>query len=320
MPCGSLRATTDNMLVLIGSHALKHYGRLHGREPADWDVMSKATKQKIVYGGQVVEFSAANDPENATNAFLYLYSVYMADDEVETPAGKALVAPLEVLKVLKMSCANHMDKAKHAWDLKYLTDIKLPDVLNIVMHVRYGEIAERVKRQKEQFFNKYNIKRYLEHDRLHTFVNPVPTYTKALEDAVNISRERFLALSITDQVNVLREEALVLALERELIPQVVKHPSLAPVFYNKFAMVRTSADPAIRWLSRLSIPGKLKDHPDWLAIWAEEASDILLDGYETWWQEKLDQLSKEFWTEVLTIAHHQESESHAPNNEKAATC
>jgi hypothetical protein len=291
------------MLVLIGSRALEKYGRLKGRKPADWDVISKATKDRIFFGGQVVEFSAASDQENPTNAFIYLYSMYMGVEEVDTPAGKAVVAPLEVLKTLKIASAPYLQKAKHSWDLRQLDDIELPAVLQRVAQVRAREIEERVERQKQAFFGKYDIERHLEHDRLHTFINPVPTYTKVLADAVNIDRERFLSLSLTDQVSVLREEALVLALERELIPQVVKIPSLAPVFYNKFARVHDSTDPAIRWLSRLSVPGKLKDHPDWLAIWADEASDVLLDGYDEWWQDKLAQLSKDFWKEVLTIAH-----------------
>jgi hypothetical protein len=219
---------------------------------------------------------------------------------VPTPVGMAILAPLEILKVLKVSCKDHLDKAKHEWDLKVLESVEIPACLQELCQLREKEVIERVESQrKDKFFNKYDIPRYIEHDKLHEYVSNDPAYKKILLNSVDICENKFYKLPLDVKVRLIREEAFVLALERQLIPHIRKTKYLVNWLCHKFQRVENSSDPAYRWLSRLSVPGHLKDHPIFLANWAKMCYTNINTGYNKWWKETFHRLPKEFWIEVL---------------------
>jgi hypothetical protein len=291
------------MNILIGSRALQYYGMLEGREPADWDLIAPGDNPKTSFrlkDGTLVEIDSEIQDGSYTNRFFYQYSLYASNIKAQTPVGEAIVAPKEVLLALKLACVKYLSKAKHQWDLERMVSIwDMPDAVKRASQEREKEIADRVEKQKRQFFDKYKIQRIVDHDRLHQYVNPEPIYTRVLADAVNIDPKAFDLLGDDDKRCMFWEEAMVLGLERELFPKMHKAPWLARHFYNQFKKVQNSNDAAYRWISRLSVRGALKDHPDWLADWAMAQGTQLFNGLRCWWVVTLNQLPKDLWIEIL---------------------
>jgi len=58
------------------------------------------------------------------------------------------------------------------------------------------------------------VRRKINHDDLHTMINPNPTYKNMIDDGVTPNMDKFLSLSEDDQKEVLFEEAFVISLER----------------------------------------------------------------------------------------------------------
>lgn len=287
------------MLILIGSQALKEYGRLQNREPADYDFISSEPRERELKNGIYADFSHSSKSDEM---LLTLCRNMQASDyslTVNTPFGKAMLAPLKVLKLLKLSCVNHLDKAKHTWDLNYLHNVSIQG-LEDILKIREQEVIDRVAKQKQNFFQKYKgVVHYVDHDWMHQLINPNPIYLKTLVDAVEASEEKFLRLSEEEKRMLVREECLVLSLERDLIPRIKKAQFLVKVLVKEFTRTNTSETSAMRWLSRLSIEGKVKDHPIWVTRWTASHNDYIMDGFDTWWNEKIKAMPVEFWKKVL---------------------
>lgn len=281
------------MLVLIGSRALQFYARLKDRKPADWDVLYNGLKKRE---GNIEFHSTRND---VTNNIIYHYCLNYGRNIISTPIGDAIVAPIEVLKFLKLSCKDYLNKAKHEWDLQQMNDVNIPDSLMTILEMRKEETKQRVLKQKDEFFHKYNITRWFDHDLLHEYISNSPAYKNILVDAVNVSQYKFERLTTEEKIRTTREECFVLALERELIPRCKRSPLLVKLHIDRFLKVKTSEDAAYKWLSRLSIPGALKDHPDWLAKWNMENFQLINNGFEDWWKQTVQKLPEHFWEEVL---------------------
>ncbi len=66
----------------------------------------------------------------------------------------------------------------------------------------------------KDFFNNA-LKKY-DHDLLHTYINPNPTYKKVLKDnaEVDVSEEKFNLLLFEEKLDLVREEIYVMAFER----------------------------------------------------------------------------------------------------------
>lgn len=287
-----------NQSFLIGSWALKAYGLLSDREPGDIDLLSPENKSILMINRHQVEISSTQDIVSATNKFLYEYCIKYSSKKIETPIGKIKVAPLEVLKILKHS-STPLHKAKHMWDLKSLENVILNDKLSFIAEQRLQETIKRI--EKDNFFNTYNIVRFIDHDELHRYVAKVPAYTKLLDNAVHVSEEKFKKLDFKDQYLELFEESFVLAMERELLIQYKQAPILLKTFIQDFKNTNDTNGPALRWLSRLSIPGKVKDRPDWLAQWCQDNYHNYIHLFPQWWEETLENLSVDFWTRFLSI-------------------
>jgi hypothetical protein len=287
------------MYIVIGSQALHFYGRLKNRIPYDWDLISCLDAKNIKLNNTVYDIISTEDPNEKTNKAIYDYCLKHGTNKIKSPLGELVVAPLEILKVLKLASVP-IEKEKHHWDLLQLKDVELSFELQELVHARTEETMKRVRSQKEEFFNKYNIPRYFDHDRLHTFVAKNPAYKQVLKPAhpTDVDPDKFLQLPLKKQKLIVWEECFVLSLERNLIPQVKGAPMFIENFVEQFTRVETSSDPAIRWLGRMAIVGKLKDHPDWLAMWIHDHSESLFDGYAKWWESKVNELPVQFWEEL----------------------
>ena len=288
------------MFFVIGSQALNFYKKLKGRSPCDWDLLTPTLKKCKKVSGISIDCISSREEKEKTNLEIYNYCVSHASEKMMTPLGQALVAPIEILKVLKIGSLP-IEKAKHQWDLSELDDVTLTPELEELARKREMETVNRITEQKSKFFNRYDIPRFFEHDRLHLFVSTSPAYLKILKNdhSVEVDEEKFKKISRGDQKEIIWEECFVLALERDLIPKVRSAPFMVETIVDDFFKIKTSESSALKWLGRLSVPGKLKDHPDWLAQWALTHQKELLNGFNSWWSKKIEHLSEDFWTQIL---------------------
>src|SRR6266853_1154969 len=125
-------------MILIGSRALDYWGKLVGRNSADWDVICNpgATfehKKTIVIEGQRVEYQWPTKEDESTQGLINYFNDYVHpkgetkytyDIPGHHDVGHA-IASLPMLKCLKLSSAPHLCKAKNYWDLQQLEDIEL---------------------------------------------------------------------------------------------------------------------------------------------------------------------------------------------------
>lgn len=281
--------------VLIGSQALQHYGLLNDRIPADWDFIVE-DKGWIKKNDRSLDLSFANSSLEKSNRIIFENS--QKGDIVNTPLGEAFVVSLPLLKVMKIASLE-LNKIKNEQDLMKLNYINLNQEENNILVQRLEETRLKIKYQKENFFNKYSIERFIDHDDLHLFINKSPAYFLIKKGAVEVDERLFNQLSLNDKKLILWEEAFVLALERYLIPNLRNRPMFSDQICDNFFLVNKTSDPAIHYLNKLCEKNKLKDHPVFLQKWAISNYPDLINGYSSWWVNTFDNLDENFWTEVL---------------------
>ena len=286
--------------VLIGSKALEFYGRLRGRQALDFDLLVEEgdggffKKENFRF-----DIHLTNKKEEPTTKEIFLLCKELSNKTVIIPHyGEVLVAPLSILKVLKLSSLP-LDKAKHYWDLKNLEDVELSSTMMDLVKRREQETKNR--REKEEFFNKTSVFRIMDHDRLHEFVNPSPVYLKIINHATQPQEDKFNLLTLQEKNQIIFEECLVLSLERWLIPKMVALPYMSEYLGDKFLETSFSNDPALIWLSRLSLDNKVLDNPLWISSYIRENYEDILTLINKDWNKSVCQLPESFWKEVLTF-------------------
>lgn len=286
-----------NYPVLTGSQALKYYSKLKGRSPADWDFIMDHKKTFKKYNSRYfLDISDINDPLEKTNKIIYNKS--QNGPLIDTPIGKAVVIPLNLLKVMKLSSLK-LNKIKNKNDLRLLKNIKLSRNDLSILKKREKETELKIILQKNKFFNKYKIKRFFEHDELHFFINKKPLFLKIMKDSVNLDKQLFNNLSKKNKKLVFWEEAFVLSLERYLIPNVRNHPMFIDNFCDSFFKVKRSSDIGFYWLNKLCSKNKLKDNPKFLEDYGSANYNYIIKGFENWWIKTFNRLDKKFWIKLL---------------------
>ncbi|MEK6879127.1 MAG: hypothetical protein AABY22_05935, partial [Nanoarchaeota archaeon] len=143
------------------------------------------------------------------------------------------IASLNILYTLKMS---HRFLKNSPYFLKTMNDIiefkaigcEIPEFLEKWFKLReketYWYTHPKLNQTKEGFFDskKNGIKQVYFHDDIHISVanKKLPAYTLYMEDGAEVkcSKEKFFALSEKERIRGVSEEAMVLALERSVIP------------------------------------------------------------------------------------------------------
>lgn len=287
---------------IIGSTALSQYLDIE-RVPFDVDVLCSEDYIVSKHGNTEASFRKRHDigqlhfeydivSDNSpylSDKLLYIYCQSVINKLKAVLIWNELyyIAPLEVLKVLKLSCVEHLNKGKHTRDLELLKGIEISDTLTQILQIREKEVKIRVLYQKDKFFNHYQISRDLPHDFLHTLVSQTPIYEKVLIDSVTPSEELFNALSQEEKVNIVREEVMVLVVERVLVPRLKKKPLLA--YYTVVELCDVNSAPVTFWFDRFA--GNLKDHPTWLSQWAKDNQQIIKFDLQPWWKNTMDKVS-----------------------------
>ena len=166
----------------------------------------------------------------------------------------------------------------------------LPDELEDFAKRRAEEISSYVK---TKWFNKYNITRYVEHDTLHKWVKESPSYLKVVKDSIQPSETEWNKLTQSEKVDIIREEAFVLGLERYLLPFSTMNDDLSFLYASFLSEEAPIID---QFLGKVINKGALKDHAEFIRIWAEENVSLVRDGVTEWWVNTFMGLPEEFFT------------------------
>lgn len=112
---------------------------------------------------------------------------------------------------------------KHMFDIQFLfkKGHKIKEGILEEFIGYWTETKPKIRRanlelNKEEFFNNAVNKDVVEHDILHTLINPVPMYTRLLKEGceVELDKNKWDKLSPEDKLEVIREETYVMAYER----------------------------------------------------------------------------------------------------------
>lgn len=246
-------------MIIIGSRAIKFWEPLRfTREPKDWDIVSSITefeeftsvfKNEIVscYPGKTgkyrirmkngdqfeIEFS------DSTNSNGILEKICQ-DSSAMLYQGiwKFKVPPLIVLYLIKRSHIYWpVHWQKNIRDLHFLRRVSQNQFIEDIHRSFYiKRLAESSKKfgglrqasldmENSDFFKKSagSVKRYFEHDSLHEIVKQgkVPAYQMAKKDPTRaiMNKDLFQSLDDSHQLDAVSEEAMVIALERILVPK-----------------------------------------------------------------------------------------------------
>jgi hypothetical protein len=253
-------------------------------------------KEFINVNGQNIDISDINSELEKTNRTIYELS--QGGSTFQTTMGLAVVIPLNLLKVMKLSSLP-LGEIKNSSDLKWLNHIDLSKTDLDLVEIRTKETLLKIS--KDSFFNKYDVFRFFDHDELHVYVNMTPIYKTILneQDLTSISQEKFKRLPLDQKVLVFWEEAMVLSLERWLIPQVRKYPMRIDEYCEQFFLVEKNSDPSVYWVNCLCAIGQIKDHPEWLAQWGIDNYESILVNFSQWWEDHFDNIDESFWTKLL---------------------
>jgi hypothetical protein len=198
------------------------------------------------------------------------------------------VPPQSILYMIKRSHANfnvNFDKTiqdlramMKQWSLYGLQHMMYHNSFYIARHKeakeRFGKIQERIKLNKPNddfFMGGMNLRTYV-HDDLHkavAFHDGVPMFEKCKSDLNNafIDKELFQQLSHDDQVHMAMEESMVIALEREYIPNRDKFSDLterAKTNMYRKGMIKEIRDLCKGWFQDFMIDNILDiEKPKW---------------------------------------------------------
>jgi len=186
---------------LIGSQALKQFFPNLKREPKDFDYLVETKMPTNNQNGIVEEYHE--------NPVLFKY---LSENEL-TP---------DVLYTLKVSHIFwDIFWDKHMFDIVFLKEngAKLIRPLFDELYEYWNVFHTKNKRSNldmsaKDFFN--NALKTYNHDLLHTYITPNPTYFKVLKDGaeVDVDENKFNNLTFDEKVDLVREEVYVMAFER----------------------------------------------------------------------------------------------------------
>ena len=194
-------------MIIIGSHAIKHFYPDFPREPKDLDYACKQENPQV----KIV-------PDNMRVEYLYnpVITKYVGEEEVYLNPDLLLT-----LKASHLFWDINWDK--HMFDVQFL--LKNGHTINrkifYELYDFWNEYHSKNKRSdlnksKEDFFtNAINYDEH-EHDELHLLINPVPMYTMLLAEGkeVELDENKFYPMTHRQKCAVVYEETMVMAYER----------------------------------------------------------------------------------------------------------
>lgn len=302
--------------VLIGSQALKQRGHDIGRVPADWDIIvsqewwdhmiesfpSRDRRSekvwRVLHNHAVLEIKVATP--GTTDQTILEACHRNKQYKVKTPIGLALVPSRGILKAVKIASLP-TQKDKHRRDLELLKEVSLDTFEEQLALSRRQETLVRIV--KEEFFYKYKIQRFIDHDQIHEWVaagawHQSPAYSSVIEEVVRPVEEHYTN-NREQGLIAIAEEAIVLAIERWFFPAIYKGANSIDL-WERLIHNRTSDSPAIRFLDRQA-SGQIKDRPQWQEEFCRVNYDEIKEIMITWLEGLESNMPKEFWIFVQDL-------------------
>lgn len=188
---------------IIGSTSIRYYYPDFPRDPKDIDyLVEDKSKYKNSKGIEYMENPVLlSEFDNGING-------YMSCDLLYTLKVSHLFWPI--------------NWHKHMFDIQFLYKkghkINKPLFYKLVEYwktIHGNPKRSDLNMSSNDFFNNA-IKTEVDHDTMHTFLNPVPIYTKILKDGaeVEVCEEKFNNLSYEDKLELVREEIYIMSAER----------------------------------------------------------------------------------------------------------
>lgn len=264
-------------LLLVGSRALAfHLGSAYWRAPNDWDVwalLDDSDRKEYHVKLDNVEFSGFRHPGSSVDILEWALQDKTLSTTTSVPGVKGqevVVAPVWLCYLLKLSHIHFLFKDKHRIDLKHLDemDITLPSLKwSVLLEKRMIETIARLS--KEQFFND-KVVRYIPHDSLHVYVstavrNSTPAYFSVVQNETEVVYDKFMySIDANKRHQILSEEAIVLAMERDIIP------ALKDDKFNVWKWSLATKKPFIKWLERLASAGRINKNPVFISNYLQQ--------------------------------------------------
>ncbi len=187
-------------MLIIGSTAIKNFFPDFPRNPKDLDY--------------VVDNEDNKNSDNTEYLYNPIILKYQKDGYLKP----------ELLLSLKISHLFHdINWFKHIFDVQFLISKGIQYNKEIVDELIpfWNDIHKKVKKSnlmltKEDFFTNAINEDTLQHDYIHTLINPVPMYTLLLKDGaeVELDENKWHKMSYEDKSKVVFEETAVMAWER----------------------------------------------------------------------------------------------------------
>jgi len=185
--------------MIIGSTAMKEHFPDFNREPKDLDL---ACDERGMVNTKEVEY--------LYNPILFKY----CEDDMIHP---------EILLTLKASHLSwDINWEKHMYDAQFIIGkgYTINRQLFYELYEFWNEYHGKnrrsdLKMSKEDFFdNAVNTK--IDHDFIHTLINPEPIYKKTLKDGAEVEtcEQKFYELTFDEKIKLVQEEVMVMASER----------------------------------------------------------------------------------------------------------
>lgn len=196
--------------ILIGSAAMKFWFPDFNREPKDIDY--------------AVDVEGVKSERIEDKRIEYLYNPLVTQNYPIFNGYFTVANPIDLLTLKASHLFWDINWEKHMFDTQFLLGkgvsineelfYKLYDYWNVF----HGKNKRSdLKMEKEDFFdNAINPYMEVEHDVIHTFINPIPTYTKLLAKGktVELDERKFYSLTEEEKDAMVIEEVMVMAYER----------------------------------------------------------------------------------------------------------
>jgi hypothetical protein len=212
------------MKIIIGSTALQYFN-FNRKEPKDLDIWVSDTSGVVAGDCKVIPLSIM--------------------ELIPTENGYATPDAIYTIKCSHLGWTNPMWD-KHKLDVLFLKNkgcVLLPELYDKLVEYWKLELGDKsflsLKQDKGSFFTD-NVTYYVDHDTLHEMVSypRLPMYNLCLKQGedVLIDKDKFDNMSFENQVRMFREEIAVIAIERWLLPSMMKCGSSNIGWYKAYIL------------------------------------------------------------------------------------
>lgn len=277
-------------MYLYGSRALAEWFPENYRSNSDYDYIIEEEKlvseygksfsrhsAKFLDGGKLLEFA---DIEFLNNRAI-----------CETYNERSVINPIGLMLIKRSHLHRPVGFAKHIRHYHFLKSRVTPDNEYFPLLSERTKLTKRYFKDRTPSLNMSNndffddsVEKFFVHDDLHKVVAyyDKPVYEKmkyeGLEDKAFCEKDLWDKLSFEEQINCVREESFVIALERKIIPKLVRgQKHMPPHMAFEYALERVCTTLTGGWFRDFAIenwPSIRKYDRDYLKLFLEQKDKL----------------------------------------------